>query len=381
MTCRRFLQTFVLCILVLGLFLSSALAADSDIKVARGQTLTELMDVKQVLYRKGYYRSDFDQNVLGSNELDDWTMNALLNLSKEYPGEPDYFNEQGLTNKAFWDLLNNPGIRSLATPPPDVAPEPVYRDIRADDPSASQAILDVQDRLRDFGYLNMSDPEYKAGNLTPALFRALKNFTEKNHRSDLYNDDMISARLQEELIFLPDDMIVTNKKSFAEKLHEYFSGSVSIGGLRVPMLVLWCIGLVLVVACVVAVVMLFGPAETPASPEKAGLEAPSKPLKKAPSKKTLHFEITYQGNTIKHDQAIEDMLKIGRDVGNFPINSEDTEISRRHCELYYHGKNLMLRDYSRYGTGHDGKIINNRQCQLKNGDVFTIGQHSIKVSW
>ena len=100
---------------------------------------------------------------------------------------------------------------------------------------------------------------------------------------------------------------------------------------------------------------------------------------KGAAKNTLRFSITFQGKTEETETQIVKSLKIGRGIGNFPLNMEDTMISRRHCELYYNNNALMLRDYSSNGTMVNGKSVHNAECLLASGDEIIIGNHTIVV--
>ena len=364
---------------------------EAEIVVPRGGVDTQLLPYsKRTLREKGYYPSDLSEEELNeivkSAELDDSTMVALSRLAAEYPDVPAYNGgNDGITSKARWDLAKDPDkIKPIATPRPDETPPPdTYRNIPRDDITAGDEIERIQSRLIELKYLDQKTLGFKARELNDVVFDALKDFANDNSSAaaNLYSDDMVSADLQT-LLF--SELALPRPSGFAEKLRRYFMGKVSIFGLGVPRLVLWIVGILLLAGCVVAVIHFFGPGEKDDVPENQNPETPRpgkismNPLRHS---KKIHFEITYKGAVTRHDEAIEDVLKIGRNVGNFPLNMEDTEISRRHCELYYEGKTLMFRDYSSYGSYINGEFFNNTQRPLKSGDVIVIGEHTIKVSW
>lgn len=57
----------------------------------------------------------------------------------------------------------------------------------------------------------------------------------------------------------------------------------------------------------------------------------------------------------------------------------DTRISRKHCDIYYLNRNLMLRDHSSNGTYVNGKLLLNGEHVLTSGDVLKVGHHTITI--
>ena len=93
----------------------------------------------------------------------------------------------------------------------------------------------------------------------------------------------------------------------------------------------------------------------------------------------IQFVIEYQGKKRNYNCDIDHTLKIGREVGDFPIDVNDHSISRKHCEIYYSGKNLMIRDYSSTGTFVNGKNCSKGEYVLHSNDTIKIGAHTITI--
>lgn len=372
------MSTLLLAALVMSFlfFVPFALAEyqpDANIIIERGAYHPELKDVKSNLYKNGYYDKEFDRAVLEDFTLDDWTMNAIARFARENPNEPFYDGHgEGLTQKALWDLLHNP-IKPLEIVYDDpVAPE--YRAISDQDEDAGDEIARIQEQLIKLNYLKTQDPGYSARKLTPAVFDALRVFLENNGRSDLFDAHVIGSDAQEVLF---DENALPNTIGTIEKVRSYFLANTTLFGLQMPTLVIWILGLLLLIACVITIIHFFGPSD-PGRENRP--EAPKEAPKPKKGKK-LKFEITYQSDRKKCERTVDGVLEIGRNTDGLPLNPEDTEISRKHCELYFKNKDLTLRDISSYGTNVNGQLVHNDERSLKSGDVFVIGSHSIRVTW
>ena len=325
-------------------------------RVLEGNERNELFNVKNKLYSFGYY-GDNTANRTGSY-LDDNDLLAIVdcwikNTSQSYPA-PSY----GLTYGAL-DLILNGDIANLTV---TVAPteEPLqYSDIAWGE--GGEDLVVVVNRLYDLGYL--ADHDLKTYDQT--VHDAIAQFGQYNGFQYYYSDEEtrpITAHLQEVLM---SENAKEMPPAEAEPEPPYFERRVAVAGLNVPMLALWCVGLVVLVLCVLAAIYFFVPSDN----------------RKSAKKGKVHFRITYKGETQEIDADISKPLKIGRGVGNFPINLEDSRISRQHCELYYLRDALMLRDYSANGTMINGRPVSNAECILNSGDIIVIGDHTITISF
>lgn len=370
----RRLKGLLMLALAVALLLSAALAEGGDpeaqIKVPRGEYDERLMDIKEKLYQGGYYPDEFDASVLSDSTLDDWTMNAIGRFARANPDIPAYDGHgEGLTTKAWWDLSHNP-IKALRALPSAPA---AYRDIAPGDTDAADEVARIQDALIELGYLSKGDEDYIARELNGAVFRALRRFLERNGKPEWYDEHRVTAEAQALLLTDTDLLIGEEAPKGMDRLRAYFLGTTSLFGLRVRTLVIWLVGLILLILCILAMAHFFAPADR--DPAEGYEAAPPKRRKHRP----VTFEITYEGRTQTVKLPVDPILKIGRSSEAFPIDPADTEVSRAHCELFYRGRDLMLRDYSTFGTRVNGETVSNTQRKLKPGDVIGVGGHEIRV--
>lgn len=327
-----------------------------------GDEAATLFNIKTKLYNYGYYANiEVDRNgrYLDGNDMiaiaDCWEKNT----HQAYPA-PNY----GLTYGAMDLILGNNGevIIDLTATPSPTAPAQQYHDIAWEE--GGEPLLDVVNRLSDLRYLENRDVKV----YDESVREAIDLFGKNNGFQNYYSEDNrrpITAHLQDVLMSdsatpLPEEA----PRKFS--LREYFASKVKIIGIGVPMMVLWGIGLVALIASVFAAFYFFGPQDN-----RKGVEKQHK----------VHFVISYMGETHETDAELNKPLKIGRGIGDFPINLEDTKISRKHCELYYKDNTLILQDYSANGTLVNGRPVNNAQSIIANGDIIAIGDHTITVTF
>lgn len=149
--------------------------------------------------------------------------------------------------------------------------------------------------------------------------------------------------------------------STSDKIIKYFTDKSPLLGLGLPMWAIWLICLVIVAGIGFAVIRLFG-----GNGDGEG---------------RINFEISYMGQTKKYRSNIDHSLKIGRNIGSFPLFPEDKSISRKHCELYFIDDRLMVRDYSTGGTYVNGRNCSKGEYELHSGDEMRIGSHEIKITF
>ena len=317
------------------------------------QRYEDLYQIRQTLRNSGYYQ-DAEPNYANSM-LDQTDMKAIQDFWHLQTGG-NYPTGLGLTYGAK-DLI-------LTPPEPTAAPHE-YRDIAWG--QTSDDLEPMLEQLYHLGYIK----EFSHDFYDDEVRDAVRAFTENNGLGGYYENDTednispITADLQRRII----ETDIKNLNAMPEVKPDeipYFLRTVEIAGLQIPMLVLWGVGLVVLVAGILVVIYLFMPSDKSADKTPKG---------------RVHFTIEYQGKTQVIDAEITKTLKIGRGIGNFPLNLEDTKISRKHCELYYLNQSLMLRDYSSNGTMVNGKSVHNAECLLSSGDVILIGEHTITVKF
>lgn len=258
-------------------------------------------------------------------------------------------------------------------------------------------VLALQTRLKELGYYSEENA------LTPSVFdngteQAVRLFCEYN--SIAYSGSGASAPVQH-IIFsegaVPYEAPEV-KLSAAEKLTAYMTRQVPVFGSHLPMYFLWICSVVILVLILVLCVYFFVPnreklarkeAEKGAVPQywrkkmantdSAGLYAREK---LSGSGNLLDFQVHYNGNVTNVQAVCKPRLVIGRggDCG-IVLNGADTSASHRHCELYYRGAVLMLRDVSSNGTQVNGRWINGAECRVNPGDQITIGAHLLVIQF
>ena len=94
----------------------------------------------------------------------------------------------------------------------------------------------------------------------------------------------------------------------------------------------------------------------------------------------LKLDISYRGFSNSVTVNMDKPLQIGRTENTLPIDPNDSDISRRHCQLYFRDRTtLLLRDYSTNGTMVNNQSVNNCETVVNDRDVIQIGSHQIVV--
>ena len=328
----------------------------------------EAMIVKERLYDYGYYPSFFsDKSALQNSWLDVADFAALQECCQQNDLE---YSEYGLLFPTYEAIKNGDIINRT----PNVTAAPAYHLIVYGESSSD--VGKIQSKLQSLNY-----KENYAINIYDAALRdALDRFIKaNNYNYDQYAAGGITPELQEWL-FTSDGLLpyvepeVTPEPTAAptpvpggvERLQNYFTGSTAVFGLKLPTLALWLAGIVILVLIFLAIFHFFGPGQGKARKNDENV---------------VSFDISYRGQMQTYNCIIPKVLRIGRNIGSFPLNMEDTSISRRHCELYYQNGQLVLHDYSSYGTQVNGRLIHNSECKLNSGDTLQIGDHIIRITF
>lgn len=324
------------------------------ISEAEEDTLNILYQIRQTLQHSGYYGQtppNYNHNFLEQSDLI-----ALQNYWFDVTGR-NYPTDKGLTYGAR-DLILQPAAPQ--EPPHE------YRDIPWQ--QGSEDLPPLLDRLYRLGYLaDITHPVYDED-----VREAVRQFCENNGMPSYYDADdekhvsPLSADLQRRLIEDEDRLLNPKPSATPEPPAPYFLRPVKLGGIRLPMWALWAFGLVVLLAGVLVIINLFMPSEGESAAKK---------------KNMVHFSVSYKGKTQQAEVDISSVLKIGRGIGKFPLDLSDLNVSRDHCEIYYKGGQLMLKDHSSNGTTVNGKPLNNAECKLSSGDIIGIGDHIIVVTF
>lgn len=344
----------------------------------------QLPRFKDKLLKQGYYITNASEVNITSDFLDLQTMDALREACKKN-GLAHEFSDYGI-NYNVWDaVMNDTLIPANSTPAPT---QSAYTFIGYLD--QGPVVLAIQNKLLSLGYPLSSG--YASGIYDDATIAAIDLYCQFNNSSfDQHSDQGLSAGLQQFILegssnpyssVTPTPVPTASptpepKLGTGEKLRRYFAGSSSLFGLKIPTVALWLISLALIAGCVIAVIYFFSPSD--AGSKRSGSEKSLRRPTGLFGGGRLEFTIEYRGIVQTYRCDIDHSLKIGRNVGNFPLNMEDTLISRKHCEIYYSGGSLMLRDYSSNGTRINGRDCSREEYILSSGDVIRIGNHNITI--
>lgn len=340
-----------------------------------------LPNFKNKLYKLGYYTAMASDENIGSDFLDPDTMNAVYdacaknNLLREY-------SDSGI-NYTVWDAVMNDRLAAADTTPAPT--QTAYAHISYN--HTGQAVLDVQNKLLELSYPLAGG--VATGVYDTATIDVIKIYCQYNsYPYDQAASNGLTPAFQKRLLeqesvsyyeVTPTPAVTatpepTSVPSIGEKLRGYFSGSSNLLGLQVSNVVLWLISFGLIAGCVLAVLYFFSPAD--ANSNRPGSD---KPTRRQIGNGRLEFTIEYKGIVQTYRCNIDHALKIGRNVGSFPLHMQDTQISRKHCEIYYFDRCLRLRDYSSNGTLINGRICSREEYMLHSGDVIQIGDHIITI--
>lgn len=300
------------------------------------------------------------------------------------------YTDEGITQEA-WDLLQSGGGKPASND------AEAYKDIAYG--SAGDDVLMLQTRLKELGYFTGDNV------LTPSVFdegtrEAVKLFCENNNIS--YDGDTgVSASVQ--YIIYSDGAAAYSepevKLSASEKLTAYMKREVSVFGAVLPMSFIWICSVIIVVLILILSVYFFVPDREKAAAKKqthqnttprywrkqttgpsgAGLQAREK---LSNSGNLLEFQIHYNGNVKNFQCTCKPTITIGRsDVCGITLDPGDVAVSHSHCDLYYRGAVLMLRDHSFNGTYVNDCLIHKSECRLNSGDRLTIGSHVLVIQF
>ena len=348
----------------------------------------EILQLKETLYEYGYYNMEiYGLDTLRDDSFDAGMLNALHKFC-ETNDMMDMYSPRGIWTDVYYALIDKaidgkPIVNLNAEAPAESA----YQHIGWNE--ESPAVGQIQQRLRALNYpgvftTNLYDEE---------LRKAIDLFVEANglnYDQGPEGANGIDPALQ--AIIMESESVVpyvepepsveptpepTAAPSGIDKVRHYLMDNSSVLGINMPNLALWLIGIVLVVLVVLAFIHFF---VSPGS-DAAGADAQHTTNRQKKGGKVLNFAITYQGQKKDYSCTIGKALHIGRNVGSFPLNMEDGNISRRHCELYYQNNRLMLKDYSSNGTKVNDREVHNSTAVINSGDKIIVGDHEIVITF
>lgn len=256
-------------------------------------------------------------------------------------------------------------------------------------------VLELQTRLKELGY-------YTGDNtLTPSVYdngtqQAVSLFCKYNNIS--YSGSGVSASVQH-IVFSDGAVEYTipeAKASLSDKITRYMTKQVPVFRTKLPMYFLWICSVIVVILIFVLCVHFFVPNQkkleekeqrsVPQYWRKTMSDTNSSSLaamgKLAGNGRRLEFQVHYNGS-VKNVQALcKPQLTIGRDADcGVAIDAEDMSVSHSHCDLYYRGAVLMLRDHSVNGTYVNGRLLHKSECRVNSGDQITVGSHVLVIQF
>lgn len=317
----------------------------------------ELIDFKMQLYEYGFYGNSIQSNTLQDETLDVMTLSAVKTVCSMNEGLNYYSN--GVTFDVWWRVMGMDGrYDTLHTPIGDVF---FCRDMAFN--IESEAVNRLRERLIELDYGKCGIELNETGPLDQNVVDALALFAKCNNTEFDQSASTVTAAMQN-LVFsdaaVPADASVRLK--FPQNLFFSMKQNGDVFGLKMPNYVIWGVGLVLLGVIVFLCIKLCAPRKIPES-----------------RKGTLEFDIEYNGNKSVYRSNPYEYIRIGRATGNFPLDVGDKYISRKHCEIYHENGDVMLRDFSLYGT-----MVNNKKCThgsqiLHDGDTLMVGKHRITI--
>ena len=334
----------------------------------------DLIDLKSVLNDNHYYPSNTPKEAIESNYYDSYTHVALRRCCEK---NNLVFDDYGVTTDTYYAIIRD-GIRDAEATlsPEELSPEDAYPPLTplvTDGPGAH--VSQLQRQLKDLGYCtrdDMSEIMLQPGLYDENMYEAIALFCEQNgYNVPQIDPGIIESSLQIAILESKTRRAFPTPEPTEEPgpsnsgLLGFFLKPVSLFGLEMPNWVVWLIGLALLVALGVVAMYFFMPRK-----DKDAAKGTTG---------AIQFVIEYNGKKKDYRCNIDHTLKIGRNVGNFPIDTGDRTLSGKHCEIYYSGKTLMIRDYSTNGT-----FVNNKNCSkgeypLHSGDTIKIGNHIITI--
>jgi peptidoglycan hydrolase-like protein with peptidoglycan-binding domain len=352
--------------------LSLAIAVSEETDVRVGQ-------VQEWLEQLGYYQGDHTM-LLDAN-----TQYALYSFCK---ANGLSYTNAGVTQDA-WNLLQS----GNGTPAPDDSE--TYQDIAYG--AEGDEVLVLQTRLKELGYFvgdNVLEPSVFDGGTQGAV----ELFCENNNVA--YSGAGVSASFQH-IIFSSGAISYsepTVKKTAAEKLTAYMTRRVPVLGSTLPMFFIWICSVVVVVLILVLSVYFFVPDKEKLAAQKTNNGTTQQYWRKTVTDTTgsglmameklsasgnlLDFQVHYNGDVRNIQCVCKGTLAIGRGENcQITLHPSDTAASHSHCDLYYRGAVLMLRDHSSNGTYVNGRMIHKSECRIHSGDHITIGSHLLVIQF
>ncbi|MCD7844868.1 MAG: FHA domain-containing protein [Oscillospiraceae bacterium] len=378
MTKKGFPAAFVAVMLLLSLLLGMGAGAEEYVFTTEETAETENVYVGQLqerLTELGYYTGD--QTML----YDAATQYAVYHFC--LVNGLTYFS-QGVTTEV-WNAILSDSAAALESE------AEVYQDIAYGE--TGSAVLTLQTRLKELSYYT-DGAELDPGVFDAGTQKAVETFCQVNQVT--YSGTGASAAVQ--YIIYSDGAISytdRDKGSLSQRLSSYMTGTVSVFGGEVPVFLLWICSVILVVLILVLCIFFFVPGkdrqppgqqQTPVYWRKSGaLRDDASVLTQGKthdtSKAVMDVQIRFQDQVKNIQCPCSGTVTIGHGGCSIPLDNRDGTVSHSHCELYYRGAILMLRDHSTNGTFVNGRLVHNAECRVYSGTQLTVGRHELYIQF
>lgn len=267
-------------------------------------------------------------------------------------------------DEATWQTLFSPDASSKqkSTITPQLVPG-----------STGEVVTSLQSRLLELGFYQ---EEFTAGVYDAATQYAQDRFCLHN---GIETQSGATSALQD-IIFSNgaksvEGELVRINAATNRTLKQSLLTPINVAGLFVPAVVLYGTCVMALALCILFVTIAV-------RRNRKIAQIASKPIKDLPEnvQHTVRLTIVYGKRSNTQQYIIPDLLPIGRESSGVLLDAKDTGASRQHCDLFYRGSILLLRDHSQSGTFVNGKLVHNDEVLIHNGDKICISQHTIDVA-
>lgn len=377
-----------------------------DLMIKDGDTGSAVSEVQRKLKALFYYTGEI------TRRYDEATANAMDDFCQANGLE----KADGVTYENYEVLIGSASIVAKATdtpappptptpsPEPTASPAPQYIDVLPGD--NNEYILKLQSKLQALGYY-AEGVQYTLGSYDQATQGAIDAFCAQNN---IVPGNGISASLMDTILnsaskFVP---VATPGPSVTDTFRTFMLGTVTIAGFVLPTWTLLAACLVILILIIVLLLLSREKKRLIPHDEIASLScnASANPFSSTGSfadqqdQPTIGYvggsedevktegppidtrpvtaDITYNGKTRSESLLVIGRFTIGRSRTQLLLDATDTSVSRKHCEIFFSGTQLMICDFSSLGTIVDGsRIPSNVDLPLNSGSVVIAGRHKM----
>ncbi len=279
-------------------------------------------------------------------------------------------------------------------------PEPAYMAVKKGDDS--RYVLSIQSALKELGYFESS---FTPGVYDDATQLAQDNFCEDNNLAKEVGASVAFQTFLLENTHTPRTTATpVPAPGLGDQVRGFMVSPLQIGGMSLPMWIPVVAGILLV--CVILIILLVAAGkrkrdrdsyDIPSSADEMGGDLPTmvSPMaggafdddamtvgNNVAAARPVSIEIRYN-NAVRTEMVnISGRCAVGRQNTQVKLDPMDRSVSRLHCELYFVGNHLMVKDQSRLGTMVNGMPMPSMgEQQLNSGDMLLIGHHTLVVRY